>query len=239
MKKAVGAKYRSSLPDYFGVFLVAGIIFIAEPSAFATPCVTMTRTISPLEYTSDQPLEIQIRMESTCSESIVSFGISEGIPENWRYVSGTSTNGTAPVLWPSAGAASTLEFAWISPPTFPLEIRYVIEPSADVTGPIQFSGYGIYLFAVGNENRTLVVESTVEPMMNPEGEPSEEGEFPSEGEIPVEGEPQVEGEAPPEQGCCGKQSQFSEAKGRMHLSGDILCFGLGMMCLFFVKSRSS
>ena len=218
----------------------------------AMPCLHLFRSFPSGHYTPSVAFEVVLRVESECTEVITSFGISESIPAGWTYLSGEALTGPSPGILPAAGARDTLEFAWIAPPVFPLEVRYTLMPPESDESAVMFNGYGIYSLDTQNEQQmTAAVLSTVSAS-SPEGEEGGEGqedEEPLEGESAVEGEtgpegePVFEGEAPtegespdqvPSTGCC-RPSRSGSATLAPRFSGDTLLLALAVVALCVSK----
>lgn len=126
------------------------------------PAGIALQRILPEAYYAGDDLVVTIRVTAEDAGSISAIGVTEVLPAGWEFV---STDG-APIA-PPAGAAGTIDFAWIAPPTFPIEFMYVVRPPFEAAGSALFSGSVTYREGAGPHTVGAVV-STISPA-NPAG----------------------------------------------------------------------
>lgn len=203
------------------VFLVISIysqVSLANEAVHEETCIFVERTIEEHPIEDAVRLDVTLRIESNCIAPIVSFGLMEEIPPQWSYRSGQVLSGIEPGVWPNVGVENTLEFAWLIPPTFPMELRYTIVGNPLPQTVLQFSGVAIYFFLDGNERRTppYLTHYDVSSNTNPpdgEEEPSEE-----------EGEQSLE----PHVHCCTGMGCDASQNMRWFAGDVLLAFLIGL-----------
>jgi len=105
------------------VFVIAAIIglipFIAPYSSAETE---LTASHSTGNYVPGSDLEITNTIEYT--GSLTALGFQATLPEGWSFVSAGGDD--EPDIKPQSGSFGTVDLAWITPPSTPLNFSYTV-----------------------------------------------------------------------------------------------------------------
>lgn len=99
---------------------------------------------APATYSPGQPLEIVISITASQNEGVTALGLIEAIPEGWAFASARGISGPTPAIMPAPGTTAKLEFAWITPPTFPYSFAFTLNVPESANGPATISGQAEY-----------------------------------------------------------------------------------------------
>jgi len=132
-----------------------------QPTQYENPAgVTLTRHV-PGGFSPNSEIEVQVTISAADPTNITALGLSETIPNNWRFGIVRGISDQPPPVAPAAGATQTLEFAWINVPPMPYTFAYTLQIPADAGGTQTISGYVQYR-QLGPENRSDVVVTELE-----------------------------------------------------------------------------
>ncbi len=120
----------------------------------------MVRTATPGGYRAGQALDVIVSLDSGSKDKLTALALVERLPKGWTFVE--ISGGARPVIVPSKGASGELTFVWVQVPTFPCTVSYRIVAGADVAGPQELQGQGVYRQS-GPERRTDMIRTTVAP----------------------------------------------------------------------------
>lgn len=126
------------------------------------PAGIAMQRILPSAYYPGGDLLVTVRITAENPGKISAIGVTEMLPVGWVFVSAEG-----PPLSPPAGAAGTIDFAWIAPPSFPIEFRYRARSPREAAGSATFRGSVQYREGAGPHTIGDVI-STVSPV-NPAG----------------------------------------------------------------------
>lgn len=111
-------------------------------------CLSFVRSVAPSPYAPGSNLVVSVTFAESCSEIIAALGLVETVPVGWTYIS--SGGGTPPDTKPDVGESDgSLEFSWISTPTYPFTFTYTIRPPAGTTGDFAIAGTAEYRVGTG------------------------------------------------------------------------------------------
>ncbi len=97
----------------------------------------------PREYTPGSMMEIVINIYCDAPDPnypITAVGLYETLPPDWIFVSMRGITTEPPQIAPAQGTAGVLQFAWITPPTFPCSFAYTVQVPEDSAGVKTISG---------------------------------------------------------------------------------------------------
>ncbi|HEX71978.1 MAG TPA: hypothetical protein ENN65_01520, partial [Candidatus Hydrogenedentes bacterium] len=120
---------------------VVATVIELEPTTM-TVARALAGTVGPggAFYQPGSEIEITIDFTRTGTEDITAFAFSDELPPDWSFVGGSLVASPMPFIAPAADATGTLEFAWITIPTFPFTIQYRIAVPLSATGLQCLSG---------------------------------------------------------------------------------------------------
>lgn len=133
--------------------------------AAATPTapteLRMTRSLGgDGVYTPGGTVDLTITLDGAGADPVRALGLSENAPAGFEFDS--MLGDSRPDVGPQPGATGTLEFAWITVPSFPLNFTYRLRATDGVSGEQVVRGQALYR-TTGGEERTGAVESTLRP----------------------------------------------------------------------------
>jgi len=112
-------------------------------------CLNFVRSTSPSPYVPGSNLVVSVTFAENCSEVIAALGLVETVPVGWTFIS--AGGATPPDTRPDVGENDgSLEFSWISTPTYPFTFTYTIRPPAGTTGDYAIEGTAEYRVGTGS-----------------------------------------------------------------------------------------
>ncbi len=84
---------------------------------------SLTASHGAPEYVGGKPLAVSVQIAYDAAPTAMGFRVF--IPSGWKYLSAEGTD--LPDIRPRAGAAGTLEFAWLRAPVSPASFSYTVE----------------------------------------------------------------------------------------------------------------
>ena len=117
-------------------------------------------------YYPGQDLLVRIRVRAEHPELLAAFGISETLPDGWLVTDLVNDAGAA--IKPAAGDGGTVSFAWITVPTFPVELAYHVSVPADATGNYAITGEALYRLSDSAQLTTGLISTAVVPGVSTE-----------------------------------------------------------------------
>jgi hypothetical protein len=141
--------------------LLAGCPLPPNPSS-TNPAGLMFARVVSATYAPGEVLSVTVTLTASNGAGISALGLTEHIPEGWSFA-----GASGPAIAPSAGSVDTLDFAWLTPPSFPYTFAYMLQVPPDAAGTVSLSGSVEYRqnagpYTVGE------VTTTIEPF-NPAG----------------------------------------------------------------------
>jgi hypothetical protein len=107
---------------------------LAAPAVLAQPVTDVVfNRQAPPSYIAGQVIEITVNIGASYPESITALGLYETIPPGWTFVGLRGITSEPPAIAPAPGQDSLLEFAWITPPSFPAAFAYSLQSPANAT----------------------------------------------------------------------------------------------------------
>nr|HPO16331.1 PKD domain-containing protein [Candidatus Hydrogenedentota bacterium] len=160
-------------------WLVITMGFAAPMAAQTT--VAITRTVEgDGAYLAGSTLDITVTFTKSGSDEITQLGLAETLPAGWTYHS--TVSGQIPDIQPTAGDSGTIDFGYLTIPSFPASFTYRLHVPSSATGTVTLSGYGIYAVGGGSSTQTPTVNTEIPYGGVGEGEGGEEGEVEGESE---------------------------------------------------------
>lgn len=117
-------------------------------------------------YYAGQDLLVRVRIRAEHPEYLAAFGVSETLPAGWLVTDLVSDSGAA--IKPAAGDGGTVSFAWITVPTFPVELAYHVSVPADATGNYEITGEALYRLSDSGQLTTGLITTPVVPGVSTE-----------------------------------------------------------------------
>jgi hypothetical protein len=125
--------------------LVAGACSLA---AAQQTQIMLTRQAPP-SFTPGQPIELTVTISAAGPGMLTAIGVYETLPPNWTFAGVRGVTADPPSISPAPGQTELLEFAWITPPTFPAIFAYTVIPPEEAGGIQYISGQVEYRESAG------------------------------------------------------------------------------------------
>lgn len=217
------------------LFVLCGTVPLTASESEENACFSLSRSLPEEGYVPGKAVSIVVTVAQHCDRLPSAIGFSETISDDWEFVQMEMLRGAAPAVFPFAGKTEKLEFAWITPPQFPVKLEYTLKARVDSPADLLITGLVLFRFD-GPEFRSESVETTLSVR---DSVPAVDGEIYEEGE---DKPPHEEGETEPAPneieaapGCCAAEPQ---KKGALPSSlGDCGLLGLAFLSLLFLKKR--
>ena len=126
------------------IWVAVGVLVAAAHAQDPNPLQIAVSHGAPATYSPGQPLEIVINITASQGDGVTALGLIEAIPESWAFASARGISGPTPAIMPAPGTTAKLEFAWITPPTFPYSFAYTLNVPENANGPATISGQAEY-----------------------------------------------------------------------------------------------
>ncbi|HOK89702.1 MAG TPA: PKD domain-containing protein [Candidatus Hydrogenedentes bacterium] len=103
-----------------------------------------SRTFNVTTCAPELPVEVTLLLEYRGTATMTALGLVETLPDGWSFEGLVS--GTVDLVRQNG---NDVEFAWITPPAFPVSLTYRVRAPADLSGNQVFSGILYYRFDAG------------------------------------------------------------------------------------------
>ncbi len=104
--------------------------------------ITLSRQV-PREYNPGALMEIVVNIYCNAPDPnypVTAIGLYEMLPADWTFVSMRGITTEPPPIAPAPGTSGTLQFAWITPPSFPCTFAYTVQVPEGAVGVKTISG---------------------------------------------------------------------------------------------------
>jgi len=130
--------------------------------------VVLTRTVSG-NLEANAILQVTVTISKNADAVILALGLYETLPTGWTFKGNPNNNGNVdsasnqqfPTIFPDDGTSGVLDFAWITPPSFPYSMTYSIQAPNEVSS-VDLTGFVEYRQTQGRE-LSAVTTTTIEP----------------------------------------------------------------------------
>lgn len=100
--------------------------------------IVLTRTVGP--YTPDEVLTVTVTIQAENGDAISAIGLTEFVPDGWRFADAEGASGQAPAITPSVNETGALDFLWLMVPEFPLTFSYTLLVPENASGTVEIRG---------------------------------------------------------------------------------------------------
>ena len=111
-------------------------------------------------YTPDEEVTVTITVEADNGDAITAIGLTEFVPNGWRFVDAERASELAPAITPPADDTGQLDFLWLTVPEFPLTFSYTLRVPEGASGTVEFTGRIDYFQDAGRLSSEDVQTST-------------------------------------------------------------------------------
>lgn len=91
-------------------------------------------------YAPDEEVTVTITVQAEDGESITAIGLTEFVPDGWRFVNAESASNQAPAVTPPVDDTGELDFLWLTVPEFPVTFSYTLLVPQSASGTVEITG---------------------------------------------------------------------------------------------------
>lgn len=132
-------KYHRKFIQGRGAWALALLSLFVAP-AWAQETQLFLGRQAPPSFAPGQPIEITITISAAGPGNITAIGVYETLPPNWTFSGLRGITADPPSISPAPGQTDLLEFAWITPPPFPVMFAYTLLPPEQAGGVQYITG---------------------------------------------------------------------------------------------------